>query len=122
MMKILSTLFVRKNLPILAVLLGLLGFLGIQFDLFKFVQSVIQDKPAGEPSAGEPSAGEPFLCTLATPTAIQNAQGEVHTYGSGNFASGECGYGFISKKKTIGLLFLWMASSPILRRGLLSCA
>ena len=114
MMKILSTLFDRlfdrKNLPILAVLLGLLGFLNIQFDLFKVGQSVIQDKPAGEPSAGEPSAGEPsagepFSCTLATSTAIRNRQGEVHTYGSGNFASGECGDGFISKKKNDRVTF-----------------
>ena len=64
-MKLNRTLFVRKNVPILAVLLALLGFFGVQFDS---VKSVILDR------LQLPSAGEPFFCTLESSTVVQNAQ------------------------------------------------
>ncbi len=88
-MKIHRTLFIRKNVPIFAVVLALLGFFGIRFDS---VKSVIQDK------LRLLAAGEPFFCTLESSTVIQNAQGEVDIHSSKeNFADGVCHGGFISK-------------------------
>ena len=88
-MKIHSTLFVRKNVPILAVLLALLGFFGIRFES---VKSVISDQ------MHQLSAGEPFFCTLESSTVIQNAQGDVDIHSRGNFADGGCRPGFISRE------------------------
>ena len=88
-MKIHRTLFIRKNVPIFAVVLALLGFFGIRFDS---VKSVIQDK------LRLLAAGEPFFCTLESSTVIQNAQGEVDIHGSENFADGGCRPGFISRE------------------------
>ena len=86
-MKILSTLFVRKNVPIFAFVLALLGFLGIKFGNVTSVILDVIDLPRG---------GELFFCSLKNEGVIYDEQGEVE--GSENFADGRCGFGFISKK------------------------
>ena len=88
-MKLNRTLFVRKNVPILAVLLALLGFFGVRFDS---VKSVILER------LQLPPAGEPFFCTLESSTVVQNAHGEVDIRSSENFADGGCSPGFISRE------------------------
>ncbi len=88
-MKIIRTLFTRKNVPILAVILALLGFFGIRFEA---VKSVVLDQ------LHLLSAGEPFFCSLENSTVVQNAHGEVDIHSSENFDDGGCRSGFISIK------------------------
>ena len=96
-MKIHRTLFVRKNVPIFAVVLALLGFFGIRFDS---VKSVIQDK--SRPLA----AGEPFFCTLKDEADIENKGGDVHINSSEkSFLPGECRDGFVSKESRARVTF-----------------
>ena len=87
-MKIHRTLFVRKNLPILAVLLGLLGFWGIGFDSVK--QVILDLMP-------RPSAGEPFFCALKDEDVIWNAQGDPKISSEKPFLHGGCSTGFVSR-------------------------
>ena len=93
-MKIHRTLFDRKNLPILAVLLGLLGFWGIGVDSVKQVISNISNL------IFPPSREELFFCTLESETVIRDAQGKVYRdpESSGNFDEGGCRPGFVSKE------------------------
>ena len=106
-MKILSTLFVRKNLPILAVLLGLLSFFSIRFEsvlgLFgirsepvKPVSSTV--KPVSSDQMDQPSA-KPFFCSLEDVGAIEGEGGDVDIHGSEKFPEGGCSSGFVSKEK-----------------------
>ena len=100
-MKLNRTLFVRKNIPILAVLLALLGFFGVRFDS---VKSVILDR------LQLLSAGETFSCTLEDQTAVEDRHGKIDSSGKKGFVSresapGECRYGFISIAKKDGITF-----------------
>ena len=90
-MKIHRTLFDRKNLPILAVLLALLSFFSIRFETVK--QVILDLMP-------RPSAGEPFFCALKDEKDVDAKGGDVHIYSSEKlFLPGGCSSGFVSKEK-----------------------